>query len=115
VADGELDVVADQALEVAVGILVDDRRGADQLVHRLVEQRGEDLVLPREVPVEGGPADADPLSDLVDADPVEPLLVEEGGGGVQDLTVAAHDPNVAAVKAPRRRTRRRSVPRLVLE
>jgi hypothetical protein len=48
------------------------------------------------VPVEGGPADADPLSDLIDTDPMEALLVEEGCGGIENLAITTHDSNVAA-------------------
>src|SRR5690349_770857 len=64
--DRKVDVMADQAFEVAVWIAVMRRGCRDQFLQRLVEKRGEDLILALEVPVERRSADADVFADLVD-------------------------------------------------
>ena len=62
----------------------------EQRVQRLVEQRPEDLVLAAEVAVDGRAGDAGALADLVDADGVEPALVEQPLRGLEDLAVPLH-------------------------
>src|SRR5436309_773037 len=71
------------------------RGDAHDLVHALVEERSEDLVLALEVPVDGGPGNARGLADLIDAHGCEPSLTEEVRGDVEDLRVACHRTSVA--------------------
>src|SRR5437660_11366960 len=75
--DRKVDVMADQAFEVAVWIAVMRRGRGDQFLQRLVEKRGEDLILALEVAVERRSADADAFSDLVDPDAMKAPLVHE--------------------------------------
>lgn len=63
-------------------------RELEQPVHRLVEQRPQDLARATEVPIDRGAADAGGPADLIDPDSVEATLEEEVGGGLEDLAIA---------------------------
>lgn len=93
--DRELDMMADQTLEVGVGVLVHRFRGADQLVHRLVEQGGQDLVLAGEVAVDRRPGEPRASAQLVDARTMESLLVEQFRGDIENLPAPVHSASVA--------------------
>jgi hypothetical protein len=84
--DRKLDVVTDQALEISMWVCVTRSRGRDQFLDRLVEQRGENLVLTLEMSIQSWPADANALADLVDPNAVEALLVEQGGRSIKYLS-----------------------------
>src|SRR5215204_1498809 len=94
VARGKVQMVSERTIEIALRIVVDGNGCADQLVHRLVEQGRQDLVLAGEVPVDRGAAQPGSPADLIDPHAVESLFVERLRSGVEDLPVPVHAPTI---------------------
>ncbi len=83
-------MMADQTLEIDVGVLLHGFCGADQLVHRLVEQGSQDLILAGEVSVDRWTCKSCTSTQLVDTRTVESLLVEQFRSDIENLTAPVH-------------------------
>ena len=75
---------------VGLRIVVGFSDAGEQGVEHLVEQGGKDGVLAGKVAVDGRPARAGDVSDLVDADAVEAAFEEQLLRGSEDLFVTSH-------------------------
>lgn len=86
----EVEVVPQHTLQVVGRILLARRHDRQQDVHRLVQERREDLVLAGEVSIDGWSRQASASADLVDTDPVETSLLEGLGRGIENPAPSVH-------------------------
>lgn len=92
VGQNKLDLSPDQRVKRSNGVrghvfLVNQK---EQVIHRLVEESGEQLVLAREVSVDGGASDSYLLPNVVKRDIVKAAIEKQVGRRIKNLFVSFH-------------------------